>query len=146
MQEESQNDQIKYFTNLCKINHLRVTPQRIAIYKEIIKSKKHPTANMVYTNIRRGYPHISFDTVNRTLNTFSNVGIIDTVESYSGSKRFDPKRLSHHHIHCITCGDIIDFENNTYDALEVTDEIKHAYKVVSRRVVINVICNKCRDD
>ena len=37
MQEESQNDQIKYFTNLCKINHLRVTPQRIEIYKEIIK-------------------------------------------------------------------------------------------------------------
>jgi len=145
MQERPQDEQITYFTNLCKRHRLRVTPQRIAIYKTIINSIQHPTAENIFSLIQSGHPHISFDTVNRTLNTFSKLGIINTVESFSGSKRFDPKVTSHHHIHCINCGDIIDFENTAYDALKIKDEIKQKYKVISKRVVINVICNKCGD-
>ena len=145
MQKEFQNDQIKYFTNICKKHHLRITPQRIIIYKTVINSTIHPTAENIFSLLQTEHPNISFDTVNRTLNTFSEIGIIDTVESYSGAKRFDPRISNHHHIHCVNCGDIIDFEDTTYDKLDIMEEIKRKYKVISKRVVINVICNKCRN-
>jgi len=99
MQNDTKNDFINLFINKCKQHNLKVTPQRIAIYRELIKSKNHPSADNIFQIIRKEYPNISFDTVNRTLVTFSEIGIVDIVESFSGARRFDPNIESHHHLH-----------------------------------------------
>lgn len=143
MQKSEMQNLISHFITKCKQADLKVTPQRIAIFEQLVQSANHPTADNMFKSIRSKLPHISFDTVNRTLQTFSQIGIVDIVESFSGARRFDPNFKNHHHIHCIKCGDIIDFYNDEFDNLEVPKAIMNKNKVISKRVVLNVICEKC---
>ena len=143
MQNQSESELDKLFTKTCRLHNLKITPQRFAIYKEILKSDKHPSVEEIYQAVKTDLQNISFDTVNRTLLTFSKIGLVDIVESYRGIRRFDPNKTDHHHIHCIKCGAIIDFEYEDYNQLEIPSDINRKYTVLSKRVVLNVICNKC---
>lgn len=131
------------FYSTCKEQNLKITPQRIAIYKALLASKDHPSADFVFRAIKTDFPNISFDTVNRTLLTFSEIGLIDVVESYSGARRFDPNREAHHHVHCVQCGTITDFNSAEFDSLVLPAEIKNKNKIISKRVTVNVICSQC---
>ena len=50
--------------------------QRESIKKYLASTKEHPTADMVYTNIRKQYPNISLGTVYRNLNLLVDHGEI----------------------------------------------------------------------
>jgi Fur family transcriptional regulator, peroxide stress response regulator len=145
MQKENSQTVLDKFFAICKEFNLKITPQRIAIFKELQPCKNHPSADTIFRAIKGDFPNISFDTVNRTLLTFSEIGLIDLVESYSGSRRFDPNQESHHHIHCIRCGDIIDFYNPDFDSLTLPDDVAKHNDIISKRVTVNVICFKCKN-
>jgi len=80
---------MEFFNGLCKKNNLRVTPQRSLIYKELVGSKDHPSVEILYRKVKKKFPAISFDTVYRTLLTFSKIGIADIL-TIPG----EPKRLT----------------------------------------------------
>ncbi|MGB0131753.1 Fur family transcriptional regulator [Chlorobium sp.] len=131
------------FFELCRAHSLKITPQRTAIYSLLGNCRDHPSADQVYRLIKREFPNISFETVNRTLLTFASIGLISIVESTSGVRRFDPDMKSHHHMHCIRCGRIFDFQHEGYDALEVPGQLNEEFSVLSKRVVLHVICPFC---
>jgi Fur family peroxide stress response transcriptional regulator len=143
MQKGKTKDALDAFKDICRRHDLRVTPQRVAIYEEIITSKEHPSAERVFQSIRKIFPNISFDTVNRTLLTFTRIGLIDVVEGHGGPRRFDPDRSKHHHLHCVRCGKIIDFCDERYDKLKVPKDIENRFRVLSKRVVVNILCEAC---
>ena len=132
-----------FFRNKCKGGNLKVTPQRTAIYQELIGDYSHPSADDVYRRIRKKFPNISFDTVNRTLLSFVDIGIVKVVENYTRQKRFDSVVESHHHLCCIKCNTIIDFHSKVYDDLKIPSSIKNKYKVIGKRVVLEAVCDKC---
>lgn len=134
---------IDFFRKECRENNLKITPQRTEIYKELLKAKDHPSADMMYKRMRKNLPNISFDTVYRTLLSFSEIGIVDVVEGYGEPKRFDPDTRKHHHFRCIKCGNIIDFHSDLYDSIEIPKEIKKEFKVTKKRVILEGICNNC---
>ncbi len=145
MQNEGIDDLIKFFTRKCKQHNLKITHQRLVIFKELQKSNNHPTADKIFQTIKTDYPNISFDTINRTLLTFARIGIVNIVESYTGARRYDQNVNKHHHIHCVKCSDIIDFHYADYDRIEVPKEIERQYSIINTRVIFNVICAKCRN-
>ncbi|NIT41784.1 MAG: transcriptional repressor, partial [Gammaproteobacteria bacterium] len=97
------------FESICREHGLSITPQRVAIYKELLSSLEHPSAIMIYKKVSEYYPNISLDTVNRTLLTFHKIGLAKAVGGTGDPKRFDPNLEPHHHFRCISCGEIIDF-------------------------------------
>jgi Fur family peroxide stress response transcriptional regulator len=138
------NDMMAIFYQRAKKNGLKITPQRTAIYQELLKAKDHPSADIIYKRIVQKIPNISFDTVNRTLLTFSKIGITNIVEGYGQPKRYDPDLDPHHHFRCIQCNRIIDFHNKNYDNIAVPEEINKQFTVINKKVVIEGLCNKCR--
>ena len=119
------------FRQTCRRHKLRVTPQRVLIYKELIKSEDHPSADVLYERVSKNYPDVSFDTVYRTLATFAELGLIDQVDGFGTSMRFDPKIGEHHHFRCRQCGRIIDFESDNYNKLAIPKDIKKKCKVLN---------------
>ncbi|WP_226986775.1 Fur family transcriptional regulator [Chlorobaculum tepidum] len=104
------------FIERCRKAGLKVTPQRHAIYKLLMDCADHPSTDWVYRKITDTWPTISFDTVNRTLLPFSEIGVIDMAESCSlSTRRFDSQANNHHHLHGIRCGQITDFCDATLD-------------------------------
>lgn len=145
MQNEELKDCLRPFIALCKRFDLKITPQRCAIYKELGKAKNHPTADEMYHAVKNEFPNISYDTVNRTLLTFAEIGLVDVVPTKGGARRFDPVTDQHHHFHCISCGKIVDFESDEFDNLEIPAHIQDNYDVYTQRVVLNGLCSDCRN-
>ncbi len=145
MEEEYTQGLVEQFMQRCRGYGLKVTPQRLAIYRKLLASSEHPSADAVYKKIVQKYPTMSFDTVNRTLLTFADIGVIDTVESHSGAKRYDTDIAPHHHLHCIRCGAIIDFCDSDLDAIAIPERIIRNFTVLGKRVIIRGICPQCTD-
>ena len=142
---QTRNDPIydDIFIAKCKQHNLKITPQRTAIYNQLSQSKNHPSTDLIFQEVKKLFPNISLDTVNRTLLTFSEIGIVDVVEGHGNPRRFDPNKKNHHHFCCIRCGGITDIYNNEYDNLKTVEEIEQRFMVFSKRVVLSGICDKC---
>ena len=143
MQGEGKNTLLKNFAETCKAHHLKVTPQRMAIYRELLGSTDHPTVDAMFQTVKKEYPNISYDTVSRTMLTFAEIGMVDLVEVYGGAKRFDPNVTNHHHLHCVSCGKILDFHNDEYNNLVIPDEIRQGFKIFASRVLLKGFCEQC---
>jgi Fur family peroxide stress response transcriptional regulator len=133
----------KYFLEKCRENGLKITPQRRAVFEELLKAREHPSADLVYRKLKKAFPNISLDTVNRTLLTFAEIGIISVVEGYGQPKRFDPNIESHHHFRCVRCNSIIDFYDKSYDQMKVPKDILKKFTVLNKKVVLEGLCDKC---
>lgn len=134
------------FRREAKANGLKITPQRTAIFQELLKAKDHPTAESIHKRIVKKIPNISFDTVNRTLSTFSEIGLIKVVEGYWKARRYDPDTGAHHHFRCVRCARIIDFHNKDYDNLAIPAEIGERFTVTGKKVALEGLCGRCGKD
>jgi Fur family peroxide stress response transcriptional regulator len=132
------------FESICREHSLSITPQRVAIYKELLSSLEHPSAIMIYKKVSEYYPNISLDTVNRTLLTFHKIGLAKAVGGSGDPKRFDPNLEPHHHFKCVSCGKIVDFRDEFYDALEIPAEIKEKFVVLEKKVHLEGFCDQCK--
>lgn len=134
---------IKEFTKQCRAHRLKITPQRVAIYQEMIRRAVHPTADEVFQRVRKEYPNISFDTVNRTLLTFADIGLLEAVEVFGGGKRFDRDTAEHHHFHCTECRRVFDFYETDLNDIEIPKDIPPKFHITSRRLVLKGVCDAC---
>jgi Fur family peroxide stress response transcriptional regulator len=143
MLDKNKQNSMALFKNRCKRYNLNVTPQRIAIYQELIKAKNHPDAEDVFERIKTILPEISLDTVYRTLAKFTEIGLINLVEGYGEAKRYDPDTGNHHHFRCRKCNKIVDFQNKTYDNLKIPKTFQRNFKVTNVKVLLEGTCDKC---
>ena len=132
------------FLEMCKVNQLKITPQRVSIYKLLASSKAHPSADQIHKQLKADFPNISLDTVNRTLITFANAGIIRVVEGHGDPRRFDPNVSDHHHFYCISCRHIFDFQDKTLDQLTISPETQARFFITGKRVCLTGYCDTCR--
>lgn len=131
------------FRDKCAERGLRVTPQREIIFKELMRAKDHPSADAVFRRVRRALPNISFDTVHRTLLSFSENGLACQVEGYGEQRRFEPDLEPHHHFRCLKCRAIIDVRHSVYDALSLPPGLPKGCTVLKKRVVLEGVCESC---
>ena len=140
---ESQVADMAEFRAMCSRAGIRITPQRIAVYLALVQTSKHPSADSVFRIVRKEMPNISFDTVNRTLNTFTDIGAAFVVEGSGDVKRFDANLQDHQHFKCIKCKRIIDFHHKSFDNVYLPQEIREKFTVLRKTVYIEGICDKC---
>ena len=139
------NSETKKIAKKLREVKLKITPQRMVILSEIADDHDHPTADVIYQKIKQKLPNISFDTVNRTLITFAQMGVIKTAEGHGGAKRYDPMIEPHHHFHCVRCNRIIDFTNKEYDMIKLPKSITNKHQVLGQKIVLDGICQDCKN-
>lgn len=87
---------------------LKLTPQRIAIIRELTAEPVHPTAQELYERLRPRLPGMSFATVYNTLDALTAAGLCSVRALAKGPSRFDPNTAPHHHTVCDQCGKVRD--------------------------------------
>ncbi len=146
MQRANQNGQLDKFFEICRQHNLKITPQRTSVYLAVMNAENHPSADDIFQIVKHEYPNITFDTVYRTLITFTQIGLLTLAESYKGTRRFDPNFEDHHHMHCLKCGSIVDFINDEFDQLKAPEQLRQKFAtVISSRVILNGICLDCQN-
>jgi Fur family peroxide stress response transcriptional regulator len=83
---------------------LKLTPQRMAIVRELAADPTHPTAQELFERLRPALPTMSFATVYNTLDALANAGLCAALSLAPGPARFDPNMRPHHHAVCDRCG------------------------------------------
>jgi Fur family peroxide stress response transcriptional regulator len=121
----------------------RITPQRVAILRALEATGSHPDADDVYRQVAREHPHISRDTVYRTLSMMEEKGIIGSVLFVGNAKRYDPNTARHHHLVCVRCRKIIDFTEEKFDRLERSISVEK-FHVLRTTVQVEGVCEGCR--
>lgn len=134
------------FEEKCRHAKLKITPQRIAVYEELLKTKEHPSASMVFQRVRRKFPHISLDTVNRTLLTFVKVGLASALAGSGEDKRFDGGLEDHQHFHCIKCNKIIDISCEQFENTRLPAAIREKFTVLAKTIYFEGVCGRCKKD
>jgi Fur family transcriptional regulator, peroxide stress response regulator len=142
--ERPLRDKIANFEHLCQKAGLKITPQRLEIYKELVKSKEHPSADMLWRKVRKMLPSVSLDTVNRTLLTLSKIGAAFVVEGSGDVKRFDGGMENHQHFRCTDCHRIIDFHHVPFDSIALPPELAESFLIVRKTVYLEGICRLCQ--
>ena len=137
-------NKLDVFRTKCRRAGLRITPQRIEVYKALIQSREHPSAEMVFRKIRNVLPNISLDTVNRTLLTLNDIGAAFIVEGSGNAKRFDANLQSHQHFKCVKCKRIFDFHHEPFDRIKVPRSVERKFTVLRKTVYLEGICTPCR--
>jgi Fur family peroxide stress response transcriptional regulator len=133
------------FVAICRKNNLKLTPQRLMLYRELAGSHEHPSAEKLYRMAKRHFPSISFDTVNRTLLTFSRIGIVKIVEGKGDPRRFDPNLSEHHHFRCTRCDRIEDIFEPVFDRLEIPPDVGKRFRISGKKVILEGLCPACQE-
>lgn len=96
---------------------LKYSRQREEIKKFLMTRKDHPTADVVYMNVREQYPNISLGTVYRNLTLLADMGEILRIRVGDGVDHFDADISQHYHFICTECGKVIDLKMDNIDSI-----------------------------
>lgn len=99
------------------MHKLKYSRQREAIKEFLLQRHDHPTADVVYENLRQEFPNISLGTVYRNLSLLAEMGEIQKLTTGSGADRFDGCTHRHYHFICTECHSVHDLDMEPMDAL-----------------------------
>jgi len=131
------------FAARCRRGGLAVTPQRLAIIKALLGSGEHPRADAIFAAVRIQHPHISLATVHRTLETLCDIGEARKVTTLHDSARYDGNMIPHHHVVCVKCRRIRDFEIPRLDRILAGQSELGEFTVLGSSLEIQALCEDC---
>lgn len=123
---------------------VRLTPQRMAIYRALADTTSHPTAEELYRAVRQVHPMMSQNTVYYTLGALREAGLVYEVNYWHDRSRFDANTTLHHHLICLGCRKIQDLRDETLDGLALSAHQGKGFAVTGHRVEFHGYCASCR--
>jgi len=144
--QDTIREKMARFEETCRDAGLKLTHQRLEIYRELAGADDHPTAEMLYTRLRQRLPTLSLDTVYRTLATLEEQHIITRVQTDESQARYEAEMAPHHHVMCRRCGRIRDFHWTFFDAARLPVDIAGWGTIEDKKVTVRGICRQCAEE
>jgi Fe2+ or Zn2+ uptake regulation protein len=138
-------ERIELFRRLCRDRGERFTVQRRMILEAVLDLDDHPAADQIYDAVRDLLPGIARPTVYRTLEHLARMGVITKACHPGRITRYDSRIDLHHHLVCLRCSQIVDFEDPGLDGLKLPDTSDNGFAVSDYRVQLRGVCRSCRD-
>jgi len=138
---------LEKFKNLLKNNTLKFTKQRELILKFLYENDEHFTPEEIYMILKKKNPDINIGiaTVYRTLTLLEDAGIASSISFGTQGKKYELGLKKHHdHLICTTCGDIIEFFDETIEMQQEKIAKKFNFKMTDHTMKIVGQCAKCQ--
>ncbi len=88
----------------------KYTRKGSAVYAALAATRRHPSAESLYRELRETYPNISRTTVYANLARLREEGSVTCVGVVEGKERFDAVTEPHPHFICEVCGAVMDVD------------------------------------
>ncbi|MBF0283254.1 MAG: transcriptional repressor [Magnetococcales bacterium] len=121
----------------------KATHQRLEVFRQVILTDEHPDAEAVYLGVRERIPTISRNTVYQTLQFLMDQGFIAPFGVHQASHRYDPNPAPHHHLLCLRCGKVSDYEASPLEIIPPPMGGANWGKVDSIHVELRGVCSDC---
>ena len=134
----------------------RLTVPRRAILEVLSQTDNHLSVEDIYLKVHGLYPAIGLTTVYRTLDLLVQMGVVFKFDFGDGRARYElmghfSKKKHHHHLICISCNNIIDYDdslNDEVDLIQKTENAlseKHNFQIKGHMMQFYGVCEKCRN-
>lgn len=139
---KSMNHSSETITKTLKSRGLRVTPQRFAVYANLLARSDHPTAEQILDDMNQNFPISSQATIYSSLQVLRKVGLVQEVLLEEGISRYDANMEKHHHFHCSNCGAIEDIPANQFETLDLS-RLRSGLKAERYEITVSGVCDRC---
>jgi len=128
-----------------KGERFRITNQRLAICKFLINNRTHPSAEIIYKDLVKTNPKMSFATVYNTLYVLKKISAIKEIMIDCERVYYDSNTKPHIHLVCKNCKSIKDIFPDSDGIYDVFKEISNIYNVKNEEIEITLYgrCNEC---
>ena len=136
---------ISTLTTALRQANMRVTPQRVAICELLVGSDEHPTAAMIYDELKPRFASLSLATVYNTLDVLVKLGVVNVLGHAGDDKvHYDADTEPHVNLACISCSRIIDIPSEHVTHLDTEIAEVSGYKLLGARVLYYGLCPDCQ--
>jgi Fur family peroxide stress response transcriptional regulator len=135
---------LRVFEDRCREAGIPLTVQRRVILEMIAQRDDHPTADQIFEMIRARVPEISRATVYRTLESLVQLGAIGRAHHLGPANRFDSNAGHHHHLVCVRCNRVMDFEDARLDGLPLPEHSRTHFQAVDYSIHFTGLCEECQ--
>ncbi|WP_017651378.1 Fur family transcriptional regulator [Fortiea contorta] len=125
-----------------KSKGLRVTPQRFAVYANLLSRADHPTVDQLLTDLNKDFPVSSQATIYTSLQALTEVGLVREVLLEEGVCRYDANVQPHHHFCCCRCGAIEDIAWDTFEYIQLKS-LRPGLRGETYEVTVRGVCDRC---
>ncbi|MDE6314813.1 MAG: transcriptional repressor [Lachnospiraceae bacterium] len=137
--------------NLLKEKGLKVTSQRIGVLETLAAfPDEHLTAEEIYGKVKLQYPEIGLATVYRNVQLLLELHLIEKITLDDGCVRYEIAKQKdgksghhHHHLVCISCGNVFSFQDDLLEELENRIQEKKGFQVTDHEVKFYGYCRDC---
>ena len=123
--------------------NLKHSKQRDSIIEFLSTRKDHPTADVVYMNVRKAFPNISLGTVYRNLTLLADIGEIARLRLGDGIDHFDYNAAPHYHFICSSCGSVIDLDMSDISSITETAQKNFDGEIEGHVTYFYGLCKNC---
>ena len=122
-----------------------LTAQRGLLLELIRGAEGHVDAGDLYNIARKKEPRISLATIYRNLKLFKELGLITESSLGEAHSHYEIKdKTEHHHLICVGCGLVIEFESPLIDKAVAKTERENGFDITSAQLKLEGYCSKCR--
>ena len=122
---------------------LKHSRQREEILNFLMTRKDHPTADVVYMNLRQQFTNISLGTVYRNLTLLADIGEISRIRVGDKTDHFDADTSLHYHFICNECGAVIDLEMESIESIIQAASQNFGGHIAGHTTFFYGTCEKC---
>ena len=123
---------------------IRNSETRNRIYEYMCGTKSHPSAFMIFQDLKPLIPTLSMGTVYNNIKHFEEQGMIVNVANVNGNERYDADTSDHVHLVCDCCGAVIDVMDANMDAAKTACSVSNA-RINKIKIVLHGVCDQCFD-
>lgn len=134
---------LEQLKHLCNEAGIKLTHQRLEIFKELMSCSDHPSAERLHRRLQRKLSTIAIDTVYRTLATFDELGLVKKLHVMNERTLFDTNVDIHHHFICTRCKEVTDISWSEFDDTILPEVVEDMGVIQSRHLEIHGVCNRC---
>ena len=125
---------------------MRNSTTRNSIYQYLCGTKEHPSAEMIYNDLKGDLPNLSLGTVYRNLKQLEEIGRVIRVTSVDNHERYDANCEDHVHLVCERCGRVIDIMDADINAAKAACNVSGGAKIKHIHIVLNGTCESCSEE
>ena len=116
----------------------------MAIIEVLQSVRTHPSAALIYAEVRKKLPHISKGTVYRNLNLLEDEGLITALNVDGVVSRYEIRQHNHYHFICEKCGRIFDLNEPVETGLNAKFAKKTGFNITHHHLEFRGVCLECQ--
>ena len=140
------DSELKKFKSILKDENLKMTPQRVEVFRQVCDSNEHQESEEIFISLRKRDVNISRATVYRTMDILYQHDLVQRMDIGDGKWRYEHwlDCNQHDHLICIRCGTIVEFINTQIEEIQNDVAEKFDYELVRHVHQLFGLCKQCR--